>query len=213
MTGTAPRDVLHSLVTLLVFGVSLAPGQDQDTVRAPLSNLEVYQRIARIAGDSLADAVRPEDSASIGIEVQPENVRWFLEQPLYSSFRDKGWSVRIPDSSVYHLDVGIYDLHIEYANPRRRSFLGTRILDRKGVLALHYRLSSRIEGQILLDGKRTWDYADVVEVSSVPRLEFPDVPSTHAEVPREGFFSDFAEPLIMLGSIAVAVFLLFTVRS
>jgi hypothetical protein len=63
MTGTAPRDVLHSLVTLLVFGVSLAPGQDQDTVRAPLSNLEVYQRIARIAGDSLADAVRPEDSA------------------------------------------------------------------------------------------------------------------------------------------------------
>jgi hypothetical protein len=36
---------------------------------------------------------------------------------------------------------------------------------------------------------------------------------TQGTLPGEGFFSSLVEPLVMIGAIAVAVYLLFTVRS
>jgi hypothetical protein len=36
---------------------------------------------------------------------------------------------------------------------------------------------------------------------------------TKGYLPPEGFFSTWAEPLVIIGAIAVAVYLLFTVRS
>jgi hypothetical protein len=55
--------------------------------------------------------------------------------------------------------------------------------------------------------------SDVVEVSLIESLENPSVPQTHGVFPPEGFFAGWAEPLVLLGAVAVAVYLLFTVRS
>jgi hypothetical protein len=54
---------------------------------------------------------------------------------------------------------------------------------------------------------------DTVRMAEIPTLEDPNVPQTQGTRPSEGFFSSLAEPLIMLGAVAVAVYLLFTVRS
>jgi hypothetical protein len=178
-----------------------------------LSNLAVFQHVARELAGPLVDSILSGGPSSIGISIAPGDVRWFLEEPLDRSFREKGWSIKLPDSAHYRLDVGVYELRIAYANPRRTGFLGSRVVDRVGVLGLNFRLTDLSKGNVFFEGRRAGHYEDVVELSSVTRLEHPAVPATHASVPEEDFFSGLGEPLIVLGSIAIAVFLLFTVRS
>jgi len=96
-----------------------------------------------------------------------------------------------------------------------------------GNVPLLYHLESRIEAveksigvaerelQIRLAAMNEFREAmrDTIQVSQVPLLEDPNVPVTQGTLPAEGFFSSLAEPLIMIGAVAVAVYLLFTVRS
>jgi hypothetical protein len=54
---------------------------------------------------------------------------------------------------------------------------------------------------------------DTIGLSDIGQVENPAYPFTRASVPAEGFFDTLAEPLIVLGAIGVAVYLLFSVRS
>ena len=49
--------------------------------------------------------------------------------------------------------------------------------------------------------------------TEIRELENPNLPVTQGTLPTGGFFSSFAEPLIVLGAVAVAMLLLFSVRS
>jgi hypothetical protein len=204
---------LFLLSAVLALFTMSASGQDEDSVRTPLSNLEVFQHVARDLAGPLVDSILSGDPSSIGISIAPGDLQWFLEEPFDRSFRKKGWSIKLPDSAHYRLDIGVYELRIAYANPHRTGFLGSRVVDRVGVLGLNFRLTDLSKGNVFFEGRRGGHYEDVVELSSVTRLEHPAVPATHASLPAEDFFSGLGEPLIVLGSIAIAVFLLFTVRS
>jgi len=62
-------------------------------------------------------------------------------------------------------------------------------------------------------GERTASFTDTVAVSDVGDIEQASIPVTRGVLPAEDFFSGIAEPLVVVGAIAVAIFLLFTVRS
>ena len=68
-------------------------------------------------------------------------------------------------------------------------------------------------GVITLNREFREELHDTIRVSAIPSLEDPGVPLTQGALPPEGFFSSLVEPLVMLGAVAVAVYLLFTVRS
>jgi hypothetical protein len=59
--------------------------------------------------------------------------------------------------------------------------------------------------------QETW--SDTVDASDLDRIEQPGLPVTRADVPPSGFFDTLAEPLIAISAVAVAVYLLFTIRS
>jgi len=44
-------------------------------------------------------------------------------------------------------------------------------------------------------------------------LETPGIPATRGALPSPGVFSSLVEPVVLVGSIAVAIVLLFSVRS
>jgi hypothetical protein len=55
--------------------------------------------------------------------------------------------------------------------------------------------------------------ADTIMTSDVPSVENSALPVTVGRVPESGFFSNLAEPFIVIGALAVGVYLLFAVRS
>jgi hypothetical protein len=73
--------------------------------------------------------------------------------------------------------------------------------------------TDRSKGRIVWRSDADTTAVDTVSASDITSIEHPNVPATHASLPSEGFFSGWAEPLVVVGSIVVAVFLLFTIRS
>ena len=68
-------------------------------------------------------------------------------------------------------------------------------------------------GEILWSDDLLEQYSDTIEYAALSSIENPGVPMTKGKLPSEGFFSTEFEPLVVLGTIAVAVILLFSVRS
>jgi hypothetical protein len=125
----------------------------------------------------------------------------------------KGLSVNEDTASPVEASFGLKNGSVKYSNIRRDGFLGTKIVDRSFNLQLTTKILDRRSGTILFQSDVEDSASDTIALSQIEQVENPAILMTKGVVPREGFFSNVAEPLILLGSIAVAVLLLFNVRS
>ena len=199
-------------VLVLLSAVTLS-ARAQDTVESPPTNLRIFQTLAVQLADTLASVVSHVDSASVSVRVYPGDVVWFLHEPTTRPFLAKGFKLMLADTARYGAELGAIEMHVRYSNLRRTGIFGSHILDRSVSMTGALQLLDRRSGSILLAGDRAASYSDVIEVSQVESVEHPALPVTHGTVPAEDFFSGLAEPLVIIGAIAVAIYLLFTVRS
>jgi hypothetical protein len=111
------------------------------------------------------------------------------------------------------VEFGAVGMNVQYSNVRRNGLFGSRVLDRSIVLLARLRLVDRVLGRVVITGERKAVFTDTIPLSQVEGIEHASVPSTRGTIPPEDFFSGIAEPLVIVGAVAVAIFLLFTVRS
>ncbi|HMK39561.1 MAG TPA: hypothetical protein VK569_09485, partial [Bacteroidota bacterium] len=90
---------------------------------------------------------------------------------------------------------------------------GSQVLDRSVVLLARLRLTDRRREAVLMAEERRAEHSDTIELAQVEGMEHTAIPSTRGQIPSEDFFSGVVEPLVIIGAVAVAIFLLFTVRS
>ena len=197
---------------LLIFWLTSAP-LPEEADSSVQTNLKVYQSLGRGIGDSVAQTIARLDSPRVAVTVAPAEFRWFLDGPVADAFRVRGWKVVAPDSARYLAEFGALAMHVAYANVRRPGLFSARVVDRTVRMSVSIRLTDKSTGGLLLAAERAGEFADTVELSGIEVLETPWVPATRGTLPPEGFLSGWAEPLIVIGSIAVAIYLLFTVRS
>jgi hypothetical protein len=209
-----PRRAKTRYPLLLLVGGLLASGtlcaRADDEVR---SNLQVLQLIAGRLADSVAAAGLSHDSTYVTLTVNPQEVRWFLGVSVEQPFRQRGWMLSGSPLTRFGAEFSFYELKVTYSNPHRSGLFGARLADRHVSVRAHVRLSDLRTGSALVDEEKSLQLEDVVEMSLIESLENPSIPQTHGAFPAEGFFTGWAEPLVLLGAVAVAVYLLFTVRS
>jgi hypothetical protein len=205
---------LRRCLAVIVAGISVTPGLlAQDPAPAVPTNMRVYQSLAASLGDSLALLVVSADSPRVAVTVAPADVAWFLQDPVEKPFRLRHCVISTVDSARFAAEFGAVELHVQYSNLRRNGIFGSRVLDRSVVLLARMRLVDRVGGTVLMSGERKGGYTDTIGLSQVEGVEHAAVPCTHGTIPAEDFFSGIAEPLVIVGAVAVAIFLLFTVRS
>jgi hypothetical protein len=102
---------------------------------------------------------------------------------------------------------------VAYENVRRDGLFGARVVTRTVFMEADVSVVNRTTGEVLHRSTVSRTRRDDVRVDDLARLEEPGLAWTTGKVPPEGFFSSALEPLITVGAIAVAVILLFTVRS
>jgi hypothetical protein len=203
----------HSLAVLFA-GMGLVHGlHAQDSSFAPATNLRIYQSLATSLGDSLADRFPGADSQRVSVRIAPPDVAWFLQDAVERPFRAKNCVISGNDSARFGVDFGATVMNVQYSNVRRDGMFGSRVLDRAVVLQAHLRLVDRFMGTVIMTGERKAGYSDTIPLSKVESIEHAAIPSTRGTVPPEDFFSGLVEPLVIVGAVAVAIFLLFTVRS
>jgi len=178
-----------------------------------LSNLRVYQALAGEIGDSVFAIVAIPDTAAVAIHVEPEGSSWYIEEGIAAAARRIGRTVAEVPRASYEGRFGVTLAGVEYFDIRRDGLFGSRIVDRSVTLILNVRVVDLTTGNVMLRQERQATYRDVLMLDDVTRVEHANLPETHGELPAEGFFSSAVEPVLVVAAVALAVFLLFTVRS
>jgi hypothetical protein len=202
---------LARMLALLLFA-SGVPCVAQDDVSA-MTNMQAYQRLSARIGDSLSAAIPTGDSARILLSVKPEATAWLTTGGVAQQLQKAGHIVVFASPWKYQADLAIIEMRVTYRNVRKEGLFSGKVADREVLLNVGARLIDQKSGTLTLNRELRQILRDTVELSEIPSLEDPNVSVTQGVPPDEGFFSSLVEPLILLGAVAVAVYLLFTVRS
>ena len=206
---------LSLIVCVCLACVSGTPGvaSAQDEGGPPRTNLQKFQELAARIGASAGAAIADTDSTTMTIAVLPKETGWCIEEAIARSMlRSRMRRIESP-AAAYRAEFGINEMRVAYANMRQDGLFGRRVVDRTISLELFTKVVDQRSGQIVRSTAVREVGRDTVGVTEVERLENPTIPQTKGSLPPEGLFSTFLEPIIVLGTIAVAIVLLFTVRS
>lgn len=175
-----------------------------------LSNLVVIQHLSRQIADSLAKYANAGDS--VQLTVRPAESTWYLESSLQKGLINAGRFPTQSPSAPVAMDVGLLDARVSYSQPHRQGVFGAKELARTVTVQFTIKVIDKVSGMQTLDDMQR-SATDTVTFSDIELLETPGIPATKGSVPSEGFFSLIFEPLVAVGAIAVALYLLFHVRS
>jgi hypothetical protein len=177
----------------------------------PPANLEVFRRLAFAMGSDLGRRVGAAPLRVAEVTVVPREIGLPLERDFLQGLVASGADISRGDSSGLRFELAITEAHVLLEDPRRDGFLGSRIADRVVVLGGTAKMVGEGAGSAYCELSRS--SRDTVRLSGVEGLESPALSFTKATMPRQGFFDNLIEPLVVLGAVGVAVYLLFAVRS
>ena len=186
---------------LLLLLLQVAGGEE-------ISNLRMFQRLAREIGTGFVDSLEVRPPGVPAIAVRPRELGWFLEQDFASPFASSG-AGKVDTSTT--LEIGIVDARVTYEDSRRDGLFGPRVVDRVVTLSVR----TRYQTSSAQAATREWTRSvrDTVGFDRLESLEMPGLSMTQGVQPAQGLWQGLLEPLIVVGSIGVAVVLLFAVRS
>jgi hypothetical protein len=176
-----------------------------------LTNLEVLQQLGRQVADSVARKIGIGDT--VRVDVRPVESAWFLQHGILTAFEQGGKTINQSSSSRYVVEMGLVSARISYFDKRRPGLFDARVVDRVVTLDMDARITDRVTGNLLLNQSVSESHRDTISAGDIERFENPAIPATHGTPPDEGFFNSILEPFVVVGAVAVAVYLLFHVRS
>jgi hypothetical protein len=189
-----------------------APAGDEDGTK-PLPTIEILEELAGEIGREVLPSIPGDTAAAVVLDIEPTENTWFVAAGLTKGLIPRR-VVREPGTgAALAVAAGIRSMGVAYENVRREGLFGDRELTRTVFMEADISVVDRTSGEILHRAAVRRSRQDDVLVEDIPRLEEPGLKWTTANVPPEGFFSSVLEPVITIGAIAVAVILLFTVRS
>jgi hypothetical protein len=167
----------------------------------------------RTTADSLFSSLPASSPKTVRTSLLPDGTYWYLEQPAFDALRQRQLIPSQSPDADYLAELGVTQSGVLYQNARRTWFLGSQQVDRRVHLTVRAKVVERTSGVVLAARETTLSSTDTVYVSDVDALETPGIPATRGALPSPGVFSSLVEPVVLVGSIAVAIVLLFSVRS
>ncbi len=173
------------------------------TAGAQPTNREVFVRLAQECLDKA-----PESATAFRLDAGERLA--FIRADLVSRWQTAGYVLYEADSSA-GAGLPLLRYRIEEAAVRyERAARGA--LQRSVVLSLTYALTAT-DGRVVREQPCRLSSTDVIRRSDVERVESPGYPETQAPLPRGGFVRRYLEPAVLLGAVAVGVYLFFSLRS
>ena len=115
-------------------------------------------------------------------------------------------------SSMPRLSIQVLSIGVSYGPVFHQSFLGTGFSERTVDLKLAVQEIGK-SGIVDFSKEFRQSKTDTVDADLIPRLEDPAFRYTHGDPPERSFYDSILAPIVILSSLGLAVYLLFTVRS
>ncbi len=180
------------------------------TAAAQTTNADILRKLA-------ADCIGPIATPYATLVVNPDPLNPFLTHAVVSRLRQDEKDIFLdpgaaPEDTARQtaeavaLTYFVDDAAVGYeARGRRR-------IERTLELQLSY-LMTDVNARVLTDSTCTLKYEDLIARSDLDAVESESIPLTKGEHPRRGWLRRYAEPIVVAGATAVAVYLFFNVRS
>jgi len=176
----------------------------------PERNLVVLTQLSGRIADREVAQPQGIDSAAVLLTVTPRD-HWFLFDAFAAALERRRCRIVTSPSARASVEVTATQVVTAYENPRRLWMLGGRVMDR--VISVECRVRWDSAGTVSAIRTLSAAQRDTIWVDDAARLESMDLPATKGTMPDAGVFDDLIEPLVLAGAVAVAIVLLFSVRS
>jgi hypothetical protein len=196
-------------IFLAAVAVNSAPAQSEPA--EPAVNLDLFRQMALSIGRTVTGNVPPLDSGYTLVSPFGSGAANAVNRGLRGAFVSGDTAAL--GKCARECEFAVLRMEIRYSDPHRSGVFGERLVVRTASLSLAVRVTDLFPKKLLLEKEYQSELRDTVAVAMIRTLENPALPETHGTLPDAGFFANFAEPLVMIGAIGVAVFLLFQIRS
>lgn len=180
---------------------------------AQKSNLEILQELSKNVYDSLYSQIDYSTGDSLMLVVKPSPDYWIVEHTLLQNLKDKNKFCLLPDtnmSTVTSIELAIIKMDVKYKSIFRQTFLGQKQV----VRVVDLTVSSKVTKDRHLVAVKTIDQhnQDTVALESIHQLENEHILSTKGVLPDDAILDRVLSPVIITLSVAVIVYLFFTLR-
>lgn len=204
--------------SLFIFSNTLFSQTNSESIDPPgsKSNLEIFYILTDSSAANLIKNI-PGEKKEVILQLNLGNEYSILGNKIISSLQENNFFVSV--GSIKHNEVSpqasptvnfvIDNAGVQYGEMFRNGFLGDYLIPRKIFLSGNYMVDLKGANYNAFN----FNFADTIRVDEIKNLENLSFPFTQGEVPIEPFFSGLLEPVIAIGTAAVAVFLFFSIRS
>lgn len=171
------------------------------------TSLQVFNELVDSSIINLT-AFIPDTVKIINIEMNPGTSFEIFNSEIISDLNRKGYEL-ISDNRAFRIQYLIKNATVNYGNIYRDGILGDYYVSRSVLLSGNFNLT----GGTTVTHEFKYSSKDTIKVDDVKNLENPAYPFTQGKLPAEPFFSGILEPVVAVGTAALAVILFFTIRS
>jgi len=205
---------------ILIFSYALfaqiQPGLDTPFLEK--SNLEVFYNLTDSCVLNLITFI-PENEEEVILKLNLGNDYSILGNKIISSLQqhdiilsaDLENQDAISSAGKEYISVNfvIDNADVKYGEIFRKGFLGDYYIPRNILLSGNF----MVKAAGVKYNSFNFNFNDTVRVDEINNLENLSYPFTQGEMPAEPFFSSLLEPVVAIGTAAVAIFLFFSIRS
>jgi hypothetical protein len=196
---TQTKRMLKLLTGIIILAVVTCSAQEK-------TNLKVFNQLVDSSLAGIASVI-PDTVKNISLDLEEGTYAVFNSQ-IISFLTGKGYKL-ISGEDSFRLQYVITEAATSYGDIFRDGFLGEYLVPRRLTLSG----SGNLLGRVMTTRNFNLAFQDTVAVDSVNAYENPAWTFTQGKLKSEPFFSGIFEPLIAVGTAALAVILFFTIRS
>jgi len=175
------------------------------------TNLNIFKELVDSSVTSFVNKL-PKNENQINLKLELGVSYSFFKNRILNDLTLKGIKVTVYPSfkkNIAKINYAIEEMKVNYSEIDRDGMFGDFLMPRK----LSLKGSYSIDKKNIFTKNFNYTFLDTVNVKVVKSLENESYPFTKGEIPTEPFFSSITEPVIAIGSAALAVILFFTIRS
>jgi len=191
------------LITVFIFSVYLGNNHAQTK-----SNLEIFYELVDSSANTLVKNIPP-DIDSINLQLTLGDSYSLFGNRIISNLISSGKIISEENKNAVKVNYVIDDADVSYGEIFRDGWFGSYYVLR----------TVSLKGNFLIHGSSSYfdefyfSFNDSIKYDDINSIENNSYPFTKGEIPSEPFFSGLFEPLVAIGTAAVAVILFFTIRS
>ena len=199
-------------------------GSEIDSLRRSETNLEVLEGLLGRLSEQIAERSMIKAGEPVAVGVKTSENSWIAEQSLTSVLKSVGarvFAVPIHQAGITDTQLTAHMLisaevtvmRVRYDGMYREGMFGPKKVTRTATTSISYQTVNSATNEVQSSETLTASAVDTILVDAVPALEQSGIAGTHAIVPDDGFLDRFFEPIVIMGTIGIAVYLFFHIRS